>query len=78
MTPLRSTQPLIVQRAWRLCKKVTIAQARAKWKERLREPRCFSCARRIECRAMSYVIYIPSQQQPRDIIAAVLSAVRSD
>jgi len=27
---------------------------------------------------MSYVIYIPSQQQPRDIIAAVLSAVRSD
>jgi hypothetical protein len=33
---------------------------------------------RIECRAMSHVIHISSQQQPRDIIAAVLSAVQSD
>jgi hypothetical protein len=43
----------------------------------LRSTGCFPRDRRIECAAMSHVTFILSQQQPHDIIAAVLSAVRS-
>jgi hypothetical protein len=68
---------LIVQRAWRLCKKVTIAPPHTNGNGEPRLPRGFSHPSCIECRAMSHAIHISSQQQPRDIIAAVCPAVRS-
>jgi hypothetical protein len=73
VTPTVFNAAQIVQRTWRLFRNASIAQARAEGQWRLTV-----AARCIECRAMSHVICILSQQQPRDIIAAVLSAVRSD